>query len=226
MRWPGLLLLLNITCAFAQETTPADEPTAFADVTEAARGDGDADAFNRTVSDAEIDAWMRFLLQSDPHRLQQWDRQSAAERSAAIAEHRRTYVSRGMRIPVMRGMTAKEVEELTHMTQLAAASFARLQRARELLPRLNHGQLLIVRSSCVELLARHPRSMMRNVRTPDTLEFLQPDLIRLDRDACTVFLQKGLGDGFGLLVRKEGERWRLYRFDTYQSWDHVEIALD
>ena len=97
------------------------------------------------------------------------------------------------------------------------------------MPTLRPAQHKLIRDTCVQEIAGFDKAPVRyrnlGFPTPQALEFLHPDMARIDSDTCYVFLAKGMGKGVGFRVHQVDGSWRLFQFDQYKSWDEVEIAL-
>ena len=96
------------------------------------------------------------------------------------------------------------------------------------MPTLRRDQHELIRDTCVlEMSASTQlRAGYRNLTaTPQALEFLHPDLVRIGRNSCEVFVLKGMGKGVGFREHRADGVWRLFWFDEYESLDEHEIAL-
>lgn len=196
--------------------------------------DGDSDkreiaAFNASVSDAEIADWLAVVVQYDPVERAEWRALTPDARAKVIANHRRAFAHGNQRLFTLRGLSAEELEAFHVSMQWRGEALQSARAARLLMPTLSAEQHKLIRDTCIHEIAGYEKAprlhKILGTPTPKALEFLRPQLVRIDSDTCDVFLAKGMGKGAGFKVRQVDGAWRLYRFDQYESWEEHEIAL-
>lgn len=208
----ALLFLLQLTVAFGQDDDSEEREVA---------------AFNAAVSDADIADFLALEVQYDPVDSAAWSALTPEARALKVGEIRRAHEKNHLRLSTLRGLSAKEFDSLRQTMQFRAMLMQSLRTARAVMPTLGPEQHQLIRDTCVlEMSGSNPRAPLRSrTPTPPALEFLHPDLVRIHRDRCEVFLHKGMGMGVGFRVHRADGAWRLFWFDEYEAWDEHEIAL-
>lgn len=220
MRPYGLLLLFALSVAAnveAAETPPEAPPAETGAFATDPDTRADAAAFNASVSDADLIAWMRFMVQYDPVAAADMEDWSEAKLTARATEMRDAYTRMQMRLP--RLGADRERETLT--ARMLGAQSVRLREARAQMSGFTPAQFSEVRAICQRLVG-NARNKAGN---PPEFDYLNPDLVRIHRGGCDIFLQKGIGQGYGIGVWRDGERWRVAIIDDYENWQRTEVPL-
>lgn len=190
--------------------------------------DGRPTAAAATQRDTEAEEWVRFQLQGDPQGLAQWNAKSDAERATTIQQLRAVYTELGVPMSTVRGLDPKALAEEQDQAQFFGAQLQALRSARMRLASMSEQDHRRILDSCIDLLLHNERRRQRYIgkQIPAGLAFVNPAALDLfAQQTCTVYLQKGMGQGLGLEVRQVDGTWTLSRFDEYDSWQRVPIAL-
>jgi opacity protein-like surface antigen len=235
----AFLALSIATSAGAADTAATDaNPHTVASVFDQSEEESVAEILrhNDSVTDAEIAAWHEFMLEHNEAELLAWRNQLPSERSAFVANQRKAHNEARVRLSTLRTLSAKERADLEEMLAIVGPHSARINPLRELMAAMDEDAHRVIFAEGIKLATRFAdRAAVRargsdNLRqsdVPSSLDFIAPDLIRCSRDACSIFLHKGVGAGLGYAVELDPDRgWLLYTFDHYRSWERTEIVLD
>lgn len=181
---------------------------------------GELARHNQQVSDHDLEEWLLIGYRHDPEKLSEWRSKLLEQRSETIRDLRRSYV---LPLPCVRGMSEQERLQLDMMARLAGEKSIRLREARKQLPTLSESQLINIRHVCERLSRGQPSRSIRHVPTPPEFEYLKPDLIRVNTLGCEIYLQKGIGQGYGLSVTKGSRQWTISVIDDYEDWTRREL---
>jgi hypothetical protein len=226
-----------VLCALltAGPVSAMDRTPVVADI-DAADADAEVLAYNRLVTDAEINEYFEFMIRPDAKALAEWHNLLPETRASRIAEYRSVHDQARTRIPVLRELSPKERSDLEAMAPFLAASAASADSARERLLAFSDDDYRIIVAAGIALIEARRKRGDTDRRTrgwtqltqdfPQEIAFLRPELIRVMDNSCDIFLHKGIGRGIGYGVRQhEDGRASLSSFDDYESWQRTQIKL-
>jgi hypothetical protein len=190
---------------------------------------------NSAVTDDEIIAWFEFDLMHDNFALQEWRNKilTIKQRKSWLIEYRSANDRNNAKIPILASFTAKELEQMAALAPLRARMYAKVRWARTKISASTYAQHEQITQACIALIgAKKPQKGMRRrsperatSNFPESLDFLQLDMMDIDNRACSFYLQKGPGKGIGYHVELSPVGATLSSFDQYVSWQRKEISL-